>query len=408
MKKALSLIICLIILALPLFTFTSCQGANEDSVTLYVYNWGEYMADGSEESLDVNEAFEEWYFETYGTRVEVNYSTYSSNEDLYAKITSGAVSYDVIVPSDYMVQRLAEEEHLRELNKENIPNLVNILPEFLGDNTYYDIGNKYSVPYLYGMIGIIYNTDMVDEEDIAEQSWSLLWNKKYSGNILQFNNSRDAFGTAMYKLGYDVNTDDERQWREALELLKEQKKIVQGYVMDEVFNKMENGSAAIAAYYAGDYLTMLDSNEALGFYYPKEGTNFYVDAMCVPTSSKNPEIAERYIDFMLTKEAAVANAEYTYYASPNRLVVEDSTYQDNLADAYDILYPTESVPKSPYENLSDEKLVLLNSLWEELKSDIDIGVWIYIICGVIIAALMAMFIAYLIKKRVMKKIYENP
>ena len=414
MKKILSLILASLLAMLPLFTLTSCQNASSDVITLYVYNWGEYISDGSEGSLDVNEAFEEWYNENIGskngTRVEVNYSTYSSNEDLYAKITSETVSYDVIVPSDYMIQRLSEEGYLYPLNYENIPNMENILPEFLGENAYYDIGNVYSVPYLYGMIGIIYNTTMVDPDDPDIGSWSLMWDEDYTGNILQFNNSRDAFGTAQYYLGVDVNEATDEQWRQALELLKKQKKIVQGYVMDEIFNKMENGSAAIAAYYAGDYLAMYEENPDLEFYYPKEGTNLYVDAMCIPTAAKNKEIAEMYINYMLSEEAAIANAEYTYYASPNRLVVESEEYREYMAeikeDAYEKMYPTD-VSATSYVNLTEDKLVLLNTLWEELKSDIDIGIGIYVTCGVIILALILMFLAYIIKKRAKKKLYEN-
>ena len=415
MKRVISIIICLLLVLAHIFTLSSCNSKKSDVITLYVYNWGEYISDGSEGSLDVNEAFEVWYNENVGakngTRVEVNYSTYSSNEDLYAKITSEAVNYDVIVPSDYMVQRLQKEGYLAPLNYDNIPNIENILPEFLGDNAYYDKGNVYSIPYLYGMIGIIYNTSMVDPEDEDIGSWSLMWDKDYTGNILQFNNSRDAFGTAQYYLGVDVNKATEAQWRDALELLKQQKQIVQGYVMDEIFNKMENGSAAIAAYYAGDYLAMYEENNDLEFYYPKEGTNLYVDAMCIPKSSENKEIAEIYINFMLSEEAAIANAEYTYYASPNRLVVESESYRDYMSeikeDAYEKMYPSNDIKATSYENLTEDKLVLLNSLWEELKSDIEIGIGIYLICGAIIAVLIMIFTTSIIKKQRKKKLYEN-
>ncbi len=415
-KRILSLILCALVSTAMLTTLSSCSEKREKVTTLYVFNWGEYISDGSDDDLlDVNEAFEEWYYETYHERVEVNYSTYSSNEDLYAKISSGSVIYDVIVPSDYMVQRLYDEGYLAKLNYENIPNIKNILPEFYGANAkydYYDEGNVYSVPYLYGMIGIIYNTSMVDtetEENIG--SWALMWDEDYKGNILQFNNSRDAFGTAQYYLGIDVNTATEAEWRLALEKLKEQKQIVQGYVMDEIFNKMENGSAAIAAYYAGDYLTMYESNPDLEFFYPKEGTNLYVDAMCVPAASENKLIAERYINFMLDEEAAIANAEYTYYASPNRKVVESQKYRDYMSeikeDAFEKMYNAD-VPVTAYENLTEDKLVTLNMLWEELKSDVDIGISIYIMCGVIILFLIVFFTGYFIKKRKMNKIYDNP
>ena len=409
-KRILMLLLTLALLTLSLsVTLCSCaeQASASNVTTLYVYNWGEYISDGSEGTLDVNEMFEQWYFQKTGKRVKVNYSTYSSNESMYAKISSGSVNYDVIVPSDYMIERLIDEDLLAKLDYSNIPSVGNILDRF--QNADYDPDldgdgySDYSVPYLYGMIGIIYNTTMVDEEDIG--SWDLLWNEKYAGNILQFNNSRDAFGTAMYYLGLwdQINTDDEATWRLALEELKKQKPILQGYVMDEIYNKMENGSAAIAAYYAGDYLTMYENNEDLEFYYPTEGTNLYVDAMCVPKSSQNKELAESYIEFMLTAEPAIANAEYTYYASPNKLVVEDADYvaymNEIKEDAYEKMYDTEGVPTSSYRNLKGDKLLLLNNLWEELKSDITVSGGIYVICGVILGSLAGLGIFFFVRRR---------
>ncbi len=403
-KRISSFILATLILALTL-PLASCGVVGSSEVTeLYVYNWGEYIADGSEGSLDSNEAFEEWYFETFGERVKVTYSTYSSNEDMYAKLSAGAVNYDVIVPSDYMIERLISEDMLAPLDYSNIPNIKNIVPEFYGEDAefdYYDEGNIYSVPYFYGMIGIIYNTEMVDEADIG--SWDLMWNEKYKGNILQFNNSRDAFGTAQYFLGLDVNSDDEAEWRLALEKLREQKGIVQGYVMDEIFNKMQSGSAAISAYYAGDFLTMYEENDSLEFYYPSEGTNLYVDAMCIPKSSKNKTVAERYIDFMLQEEPAIENAMYTYYASPNRLVRESEDYIEYMNDikegGYELMYGTEDVHALPYKNLSGERLAMVNSLWEELKSDIDVSPTIYIICAAILGTMISLGVFFAIRKK---------
>ena len=395
MKRFASLLLALLLLALPVLGLTSCNQASGSTVTLYVYNWGEYMSDGSEGSLDSNEMFEEWYFETYGVKVEVNYSTYSSNESMYAKLSSGSVNYDVVVPSDYMIERMIAEDMLAELNYDNMPHIGNIHPDFFGPEAiydYYDPDNKYAVPYMYGMIGIIYNTTMVSEDDPSLGSWNLMWDERHTGNILQFNNSRDAFGTAQYFLGLDVNSTDEAEWRLALEKLKEQKPILQGYVMDEIFNKMENGSAAIAAYYAGDFLSMYENNEDLEFFYPAEGTNLYVDAMCIPKSSQNKEIAERYIDFMLTEEPAVANAEYTYYASPNTAVRDNEEYKEYMNSikegGYDLMYGTDSVKTSSYKNLGGDQLIMLNELWEELKSDIEVGLPIYVICGAILIVLI--------------------
>ena len=413
MKKCLlrffliwGVIVLTIVLLLSSCTKVS-NTSNSATTTLYVYNWGEYISDGSEGTLPVNDMFEEWYLDTYGERVKVNYSTFSSNESLYAKISSGSVNYDVIVPSDYMIERLINEGLLAKLDYNNISEINNILPEF--QNANYDPDNNgdgyndYSVPYLYGMIGIIYNTTMVDERDIG--SWSLMWNDKYSGTILQFNNSRDAFGSAMYYLGkWDkVNSENKDDWYAALEALKVQKPILQGYVMDEIYNKMENGSAAIAAYYAGDYLTMYENNSDLEFYYPQEGTNLYVDAMCIPASSKNKIIAERYINYMLQAEPAIANAEYTYYASPNKLVVNDSeyiTYMNEVKDdGYSKIYSTQNIQSSSYRNLQGDKLLLLNTLWEELKSDITVSGGIYCICGVIVAVLSGITIFFAIRRK---------
>ena len=407
-KIRFSALLAAALIILPLL-FSACgeERLSGGTKTLYVYNWGEYISDGSEGCLDSNAAFEEWYFETYGERVKVNYSTFSSNESLYAKLSSGSVSYDVVVPSDYMIERLIAEDLLAPLNHDNIPEIGNILPEFWGEtseHSAHDPGNVYSVPYLYGMIGIIYNTTMVDADDPSLGSWKLMWDENHAGNILQFNNSRDAFGSAQYFLGLDVNSDSEDDWRKALEKLKEQKPILQGYVMDEIYNKMENGSAGIAAYYAGDYLAMYENNSDLEFFYPEEGTNLYVDAMCIPKSSKNKELAERYINFMLMEEPAIANAEYTYYASPNRLVVESEEYIEYMGeikeDAYEKMYATDSVKTSTYKNLSGEKLMLINQLWEELKSDIEISAGIYAICGVIIAVLLSLGIYFGVRKRI--------
>ena len=404
-KRISALFLCAIMLLSLTLPLVSCDETSSGSVTeLYVYNWGEYISDGSEGSLDSNKAFEEWYFENFGERVKVVYSTYSSNEDMYAKLSGGAVSYDVIVPSDYMIERLIAEDMLAPLNYDNIPNIKNIVPEFYGEDAefdYYDEGGVYSVPYFYGMVGIIYNTEMVDEEDIG--SWDLMWNEKYKGNILQFNNSRDAFGSAQYLLGLDVNSDDENEWRLALDKLREQKDILQGYVMDEIFNKMEGGSAAISSYYAGDFLAMYENNDSLEFYYPSEGTNLYVDAMCIPKTSKNKTVAERYIDFMLTEEPAVENALYTYYASPNRVVRESQDYIDCMEEikegAFDLMYDTADVEASPYKNLSDERLAMVNNLWEELKSDIDVSPTIYVICAVIVAAMLFSVIFFAVRKK---------
>ena len=416
MKKIISVLLILCTLAVALFSFASCEKDEAEAPvsggtrTLYVYNWGEYISDGSEETLDTNAEFENYCREVLGIDVKVNYSTYSSNEDLYAKLSSGAVSYDVVIPSDYMIARLASEGLLRELNpKETIPNYEYISDDFKG--LYYDEEEKWSVPYTYGTVGIIYNTEMVPEDEENIGSWALMWDEDYAGNIIQFNNSRDAFGTAQYYLGYSVNSTDEAEWREALELLIEQKNVVQGYVMDEIFNKMKGGSAAISSYYAGDYFTMYADNDLLAFYHPEEGTNVFVDAMCIPSSSKNYDLAVEYINFMLEKEIAIANAEYICYASPNSLVYEDETYLEDMTevhpDAISILYDFDMSKTEFYHDLPTETRMLMNSLWEELKIESNIGVAIYVICAVIVALGVAIALYNFIVKRRRKYYFDK-
>ena len=340
-------------------------------LTLNVYNWGEYISDGSEGSMDTIAEFERWYEETYGKKVKVNYDTFSSNEDMYAKISGGAVAYDVIIPSDYMIARMKNEGLLLPLNYSNIPNYQYIGEDFRG--LYYDPENQYTVPYTYGVIGVIYNANAVDEADIG--GWDLMWNEKYAGSILTFNNSRDAFGTAMYKLGLDVNTTDHSVWDRASQELLAQKPLLKGRVQDEIYNMMASGEAAVAAYYAGDYFTMVDSQADtvdLQFYYP-ERTNYFVDAMCIPTSCQNQELAECFINFMLSREVAIANAEYIWYACPNALVVEDEEYIDDMGEeAMEILYPElesfrDAYNAYAYRNLDADTLAYINSLWEEIK-----------------------------------------
>ena len=347
---------------------------NGQELVLNVYNWGEYISDGSEGSLDTVAAFEQWYEETYGVKVKVNYDTYPSNEDMYNKLKSGAISYDLVIPSDYMIAKMREEGMLLPLNFRNIPNYEYISERFRG--LYYDPEDRYSVPYTYGVVGVIYNANVVDEADTG--SWDLLWNEKYAGNILQFNNPRDAFGTAQYKLGLDVNSTDKADWDLAQQALQEQSPLLKGMVMDEIYNMMASGEAAIGTYYAGDYFTMVDMVDDqsdkvdLQFYYP-ERTNYFFDAMCIPTCCQNQELAETFINFMLSEEAAVANAEYIYYASPNSLVYESEDYIEDMGEeAMAILYPPTDDFKArynayAYRSLDSETLDYMNALWENVK-----------------------------------------
>lgn len=426
MRRMLSLL-CLLALSLSLFLFTGCEEKTK-TVTLNVFNWGQYISDGSYDLPDTNAMFEEYFNENlaekYGYKIKVNYSTYASNEDMYNKIASGSASYDVIVPSEYMIERMISEKLLTPLDKTRLPHLSNIDEKFLSEYGTYDVGGVYSVPYTFSMVGIIYNAEYVDEEDVG--SWDLLWNEKYAGKILQFNNPRDAFGTALYRLGYSVNTTDHAKWKEAQSLLIEQKPLVQAYVMDEIFNKMGSASSYIAPYYSGDYFTMLDTNEDLLFYYPEEGTNIFVDAMCIPTCAKNVDAAHAYIDFMLTRDPAIANALYTYYGSPNKAVRDDPEYIEEMGEeAMDILYGNE-VHVSNFEDLKDvetDKLKVsfytaiantkengnlldyTNSLWSEMKVESSTEPWIVVADVVIVAALASAIIFSFLQKKHREKYY---
>ena len=321
---------------------------------LNVFNWGEYISDGSDGSLDVNKEFEKL------TGIKVNYQEFDSNEAMYGKLSSEAVSYDIIIPSDYMIDRLVSEGKLCELDFSMIDNYEFIADEY--KNLPFDPENKYSVPYNVGMVGLIYNTTMVEG---TPDSWEIMWDEKYAGDILTFNNPRDAFAIAQFLLGMDVNTTDEADWRAAADKLIEQNPVLQGRVMDAVFNKMEGGNAAMAPYYAGDFLSMQENNPDLAFVYPKEGTNIFVDSICVPKNCRNYEAAMLYINFLLEPEVALANAEYICYASPNTAVINNPeyTYAGN-----EILYPTEeNTPEVQYfEDIDPNTRKLYNDLWEEV------------------------------------------
>ena len=368
MKKITALFTAVLLLCT--LALAGCGGSSK-TLTLNVYNWGEYISDGSEDSFDTVREFEKWYEATYKQKVKVNYTTFASNEDMYAKLSSGAVSFDVVIPSDYMIARMRENNMLLELDFKNIPNYKNIDGAFRG--LYYDPDNKYTVPYTYGVIGIIYNANVVDEADA--NGWDLIWNDKYKGEILQFNNSRDAFGTAQYTLGLDVNSSDHAVWDQALAELKKQAPLVKSYVMDEIYNMMESGEAAIGTYYAGDYFTMLDAQAEgvdLKFYYP-ERTNYFIDAMCIPTCCQNKELAEIFINYMLSPEPAIANAEFIYYASPNSAVYTDEGYIEEMGEeAMAILYPEVEdfaalYNEYAFRSLDESTLDYVNSLWETLK-----------------------------------------
>lgn len=324
---------------------------------LNVFNVGEYISDGSEGSFDVEREFENL------TGIRVNYSTYDSNESMYAKVKSGAVAYDVVFPSDYMTARMIEEGMLKKLDFSKLDNYKFISDKY--KDLYFDEKNEYSVPYHVGMVGMIYNKTMVEGNPT---SWGLMWDERYKDDILSFNNPRDAFGIAQFLLGIDVNTTDLSLWDKAADKLKEQNKVLQGRVADEVFNKMEDGNAAVATYYAGDYLTMADINPDLEFVYPEEGVNIFVDSVCVPQGGQNYDAALMFINFLMEPEVALANAESICYATPNTAVLENEEY--SLKDSK-ILYPDEDkMPKTQYfHNLPEDVRSYYEKLWESVYVD---------------------------------------
>ena len=420
MKKRIVSWLLLLALTITALAFSVSCGKDEEEdatprggLTLNVYNWGEYISDGFEGSYNTNKEFEKYYFEKTGKKVTVNYSTYATNEDMYAKLQSGAGNYDIVIPSDYMIQKMVQEGMLYAFHpKTSVENYAYINENFCG--MYYDPEEQYSVPYSYGMMGVIYNTTMVDEEDVANLSWDLLWNEKYRGKILQFNNPRDGFGSAQYLLGIDVNTEDKAEWDRALQKLIAQKPLIQAYVSDEIFNKMTSGSAAIGAYYAGDFVTMVEDNDALAFYYPTEGTNVFVDAMCIPANAQNKELAIEYINFMLSEEAAIANAEYIGYASPNRLVYENEGYREDMGeDAMEILYGTEDANRNYrfdpyYHSFTPEMQDYVNALWESLKTENSIEIWVHVVAIAIIVLVAALGITTTVqKKKRMRDYYRH-
>ena len=352
MKKK---IIALISVMLILFSLAACgeSTSGEDKQSINVYNWGEYI---DQSVLDDFEA---------QTGIKVNYTTYASNEEMYSKIVSGAASYDVIIPSEYMISKMISEDLLAELNFDNIPNYKYIGEEYRGLS--YDPEEKYSVPYTWGTVVIVYNTKYVDEEDVADESINLLWNEKYAGNILMFDNPRDAFALAHIKLGHSMNTTNPDDWYEAAEELKKQKPLVQAYVMDQIFDKMLNEEAYIAAYYAGDAMTMMDENENLAAYVPREGANMFFDSMCVLKSSRNKEAAEKFINFMCETEIAVRNAEEVWYAIPHTAAYEAL---DPEQSEDPLVYPPREVLDKceVFINLNKETLVLQSELWINLKT----------------------------------------
>mgnify|MGYP004724202041 CR=1 FL=1 len=355
-KKVTAGVLACVLVAVLIFTGSA---ARSDRV-VNVCSWGEYI----DEALITE--FEE------KTGIRVNYQTAESNEALYSLIKMGGADFDVIVPSDYMIGRLIEEDMLAELDYSAIPNYDLIDDQY--KSLSFDPENKYTVPYTWGTVGIIYNTTMVDE---PITSWGAMFDEKYAGQVLMINNSRDALMVALCYLGYDINTTDEAQLEEAFQLIYDAKNkgVYQAFVMDEIFGKMEGGNAAIAMYYAGDYLTMLENNEDLAFVIPEEGSNWFVDAMCVLKDTQHMSEAEEWINFIASTDSNLANMDYIWYASPNREALEQypayyaEVNEEELdPEIYEIMAPpAETLDRCEiYENLPKDTLRLYDRLWTRL------------------------------------------
>jgi len=350
--------LCAFVLLLG-FGYIFIHPHTQEQITLNVYNWGQYIADGSDDSMEVIKEFEARY-----PHIKVNYSTYDSNEIMYSKLSNGGITVDVIIPSDYMIARMISEDMLLPLDFDNIPNYQYIDENF--KNTAYDPENKYSVPYTWGTVGILYNTKYVDEADVT--GWELLWNEDYAGKTLMFGNSRDAFGIAQFMLGYDINTTDKAELDHCAQLLKQQKPVLQQYVMDEIFAIMQNEEAWIAPYYAGDCLTMMGENENLDFYLPEDqGFNMFIDAMCIPTCAREKEAAELFINFLCDPEIAGANMDWICYGTPLSAAKE---FIDPEMVNDPVTYPNEEslVNGSSFAYLPEDISRYMESLFMEVRN----------------------------------------
>ena len=386
-KRVFSILLCMFLL-LPLLPVGSNAA---EIVTINLYNWGQYLSDGTDGCIDVIAEFEAAY-----PHIKVNQMTFDSNESMYTKLTAGGSSFDIIVPSDYMVEKLIEEDMLLPLNFDNIPNYQYIDENFR--NPDYDPENLYSVPYTWGSVGIIYNSAFVSEEDVAAQSWDLLWNEKYTNKILMFDNPRDAFAIAQLRLGYSLNSESSEELDAAAAMLREQKPVVQSYVMDQVFDKMQRAEAWIAPYYAGDYLLMAGENEDLEFYRPVEGYNLFVDALCIPKGAQHKEEAEIFINFLLEPEICGGNLEYIGYSSPEEASLE---FMDPEVAESPVAYPDDATKArgSNFSALSQESTQYMNALWLTVKTA-DTATTVYLIMTIIaIALVILLWIFFKVRKR---------
>ena len=332
---------------------SSPEGGNKEDNKLNVYNWGEYIDE------DVITQFEE------ETGIQVVYDVFETNEEMYPVIEAGAVKYDVVCPSDYMIQRMIENDLLAELNFDNIPNIKNIGSTYMEHSKEFDPENKYSVPHLWGTVGILYNKTMVDD---SVDSWGILWNEKYKDSILMQDSVRDAFGITLKYLGYSLNSTDLDELTEAKNKLIEQKPLVQAYVVDQARDKMIGNEAALGVIYSGEALYCQQENPNLDYVIPKEGSNLWIDSWVIPKNAENKEHAEEFINFLCRPDIAKMNFDYITYSIPNsagRELIEDESMRES-----NIAFPDISQLKNceTFNFLGDENEIIYNQLWREIKS----------------------------------------
>lgn len=333
--------------------FYGSQNSRTDGNQVIVYNWGEYL---DPEAITM---FEE------ETGIDVVYEEYETNEIMYPKVQSGAIAYDAVCPSDYMVQRMLENDLLAEINFDNMPNIKYVDKTYMEQSRQFDPENKYSVPYLFGTVGILYNKTMVDE---PVDSWSVLWDEKYKDSILMQDSVRDAFGITLKYLGYSLNSTDLDELEAAKQLLIEQKPLVQAYVIDQVRDKMIGNEAAIGVIYSGEALYTQMENPDLEYVIPKEGSNLWIDSWVIPKNAKHKENAEKFIDFLCRPEIAKMNFDYITYSIPNtegRKLIEDDWLRNSK-----IAFPDpESLSNcETFQFLGDDNDAVYNQLWREVKS----------------------------------------
>lgn len=357
MKKTLSIILAAVIAASATAALSGCGGQKEDKGEVNVYNWGEYVANGEDGLMNVLDEFEK------ETGIKVNYTTYETNEELYNMLKNSNVSYDVIVPSEYMISKLINENMLLELNFDNIPNYEHITDRF--KKLPCDKEGKYTVAYSWGVTCMVYDKTKIKQKPT---SWNALWDESLKGDILMFNNSRDAMAIAMQLCGIDPSSCTKEDVDIAAKKLKEQKPLLKAYVMDQVFNEMENSQSAIAPYYAGDIATMLENNEDLDYALPEDGSNLFYDAMCIPNCSKNKENAEAFINFMQKPEIAAENCRYLRYGSPNKEAIE--LLEEDIRES-ELTFPSEEYLNKCYtfSNVPDEIYAYMQEQFVKIQAD---------------------------------------